>query len=170
MPRAPVCPFFGLAKKETIVCLRDGADTLGRGELRMGFPDQPGRVRYWADHCCGDWKACTMSEFLAVEYERHGDSGSGAAKQKKASGTAERPCDPRIKSGEWRTPDGLGKLEKWVREGLSQRQIADKCGVSASTIRDWRKQFPEINAALACGQEPTAGKPKASRKRAAKNG
>lgn len=73
MPRAPVCPFYGRAKRERLVCLRDGADTTGRGELCMEFPSQMCRVRYWVQHCCGDWKSCSLVPALTVEYECHKD-------------------------------------------------------------------------------------------------
>ena len=46
MPRAPVCPFYGRAKREQLVCLRDGAGTTGQNELVLAFPgpDGPGAL------------------------------------------------------------------------------------------------------------------------------
>lgn len=76
MPRAPVCPFYGRVKREKLVCLRDGADTTGRGELCLEFPSQMCRVRYWVQHCCDDWETCSLVPALTVEYERNKDADS----------------------------------------------------------------------------------------------
>lgn len=54
----------------------------------------------------------------------------------------------------WLTPDGLMLLTAWARDGLSNEQIARKCGVNPDTLYTWKKQFPEISEALARGKEP----------------
>ena len=48
----------------------------------------------------------------------------------------------------WLTPDGLLLLEAWARDGLTMEQIAEKCGVSRSTLSEWRKLYPDISDAL----------------------
>ena len=41
----------------------------------------------------------------------------------------------------------------WARDGLIDEQIAAKCGVSPSTLYDWKRRFPEISEALKKGKE-----------------
>lgn len=53
----------------------------------------------------------------------------------------------------WLEPDGLLLLEAWARDGLTDEQIAEKCGVSASTLYEWKKSYPEISEALKRGKE-----------------
>jgi transcriptional regulator with XRE-family HTH domain len=53
----------------------------------------------------------------------------------------------------WLTDDGLLLLGAWARDGLTDEQIARKCGVSRSTIKDWRSRFPAISATLKKGKE-----------------
>ena len=54
----------------------------------------------------------------------------------------------------WITPDGLLLLAAWARDGLSNEQIAKKCGVNSWTLYEWQKRFPQISQALARGKEP----------------
>ena len=54
---------------------------------------------------------------------------------------------------EWLTGDGLIKLEGWARNGLTDEQIAHNCGVSASTLREWKKKHLAISEALKKGKE-----------------
>lgn len=66
--------------------------------------------------------------------------------------------DRRAKAGkyqEWLTEDGLLKLEAWARNGLSMEEVAHNCGCSLSTLKDWRKRYPPISAALKRGREVT---------------
>lgn len=57
------------------------------------------------------------------------------------------------KYDEWLTPDGLLRLEAWARDGLTYEQIANNCGVALSTLKEWRKNYPAISAALKKGKE-----------------
>lgn len=54
----------------------------------------------------------------------------------------------------WRTSDGLMLLEAWARDGLSDAQIAMKCGVSRSRLSEWKVRFEDIRDALSRGKEP----------------
>lgn len=54
----------------------------------------------------------------------------------------------------WLTPDGLMLLAAWARDGLSNDQIARKCGISRQTLNEWRKAYPDISDALSRGKEP----------------
>lgn len=53
----------------------------------------------------------------------------------------------------WLEPDGLILLEGWARDGLIDEQIAEKVGISRSTLNDWKKRFPDISDALKKGKE-----------------
>lgn len=59
----------------------------------------------------------------------------------------------KIKSDYWRTEDGLILLEGWARDGLIDEEIADKIGVSRSTLASWKNKFPEIKTALKKGKD-----------------
>lgn len=54
---------------------------------------------------------------------------------------------------EWLEPDGLLLLEGWARDGLTDEQLAEKMGVSTSTLYDWKVKHPEISEALKRGKE-----------------
>lgn len=54
---------------------------------------------------------------------------------------------------EWLKPEGLLKLEGWARDGLIDEQIAQNIGIAASTLYEWKKQYPEISEALKKGKE-----------------
>lgn len=49
---------------------------------------------------------------------------------------------------EWLTDDGLLLLEGWARNGLTDEQIAHNVGITSETLRQWKKRFPLISAAL----------------------
>ncbi len=53
----------------------------------------------------------------------------------------------------WLTGDGLTLLEGWARDGLTDDSIADKIGISRSTLSDWKNKFPDISDALKKGKE-----------------
>lgn len=53
----------------------------------------------------------------------------------------------------WLTPDGLLLLEGWARDGLTDEQIADKIGISRSTLSEWKKRFPDISDAIKKSKE-----------------
>ena len=48
----------------------------------------------------------------------------------------------------WLTKEGLMLLEGWARDGLTDEQIANNCGITASTLYDWKKRFTEISDTL----------------------
>ncbi len=53
----------------------------------------------------------------------------------------------------WLTKDGLTLLEGWARDGLTDEQLADKIGIAASTLYEWKKKYSEISEALKKGKE-----------------
>lgn len=53
----------------------------------------------------------------------------------------------------WLTDDGLLKVTGWARDGLTDKQIAKNMGVGYSTMREWKKRFPELVQALSKGKE-----------------
>nr|WP_308743166.1 helix-turn-helix domain-containing protein [uncultured Anaerocolumna sp.] len=53
----------------------------------------------------------------------------------------------------WLTPDGLLRLEAYVRDGLTDEQIAHNLGITPSTYYEWKKRYPEISEALKRGKE-----------------
>lgn len=53
----------------------------------------------------------------------------------------------------WRTPEGLTLLRGWAREGLTDEQIAKRCGVRRQTIYEWSAKYPDISDALKKGRE-----------------
>ena len=57
------------------------------------------------------------------------------------------------KYAEWLEPEGLALLEGWARDGLTDEQIAEKCGVVRTTLYEWKKQHPDISDALKRGKE-----------------
>jgi len=53
----------------------------------------------------------------------------------------------------WLTPEGLTLLEGWAREGLNDKQIANKMRVHVSTYYDYKNKFPEFSEAIKKGKE-----------------
>lgn len=53
----------------------------------------------------------------------------------------------------WLEPDGLLLLEAWARDGLTDEQIAEKCGISRSTLMEWKTRYPDISDTLKRGKE-----------------
>ena len=54
---------------------------------------------------------------------------------------------------DWLTPEGLMILKGWARDGLIDEQIADKMGISPSTLYRWKNEYKEISEALKEGKE-----------------
>ena len=54
---------------------------------------------------------------------------------------------------EWLTEDGLTMLRGWARDGLTDKQIADKIGIRRETLYAWRKAYPNISNALKRGKD-----------------
>ena len=52
----------------------------------------------------------------------------------------------------WLTAEGLGCVEAWARDGLSDEQLAKKMGCSTSTLYDWYRKHPEISEAATRGR------------------
>lgn len=55
---------------------------------------------------------------------------------------------------EWLTPDGLLQLEGWAREGLTDNQISQKCGINPATLYRWMDAHKEIAEAIKKGKAP----------------
>lgn len=55
---------------------------------------------------------------------------------------------PTVRYAEWKTDEGQRKLREMVAEGLSDRQIAEKIGVTRQLLSKWRHDIPEIADAL----------------------
>ncbi len=53
----------------------------------------------------------------------------------------------------WLTEEGLTLLEGWARDGLTDEQIAKSCGITSTTLYDWKNRFPEISETLKKGKE-----------------
>lgn len=53
----------------------------------------------------------------------------------------------------WLTEEGLLKITGWARDGLIDKQIARNMGVSYTSLKDWKNQFPAIAEALRKGKE-----------------
>lgn len=57
-------------------------------------------------------------------------------------------------SGKWESvKEKLALIEAWFRDGLSERQIAEKLGISKETLMKYKHEHPELAAALKKGQE-----------------
>ncbi len=59
----------------------------------------------------------------------------------------------RGKHEEWVTDVGLVQLESFARDGLTDVQIAEKMGISKTTLYEYKKKFPEISESLKRGKE-----------------
>ena len=53
----------------------------------------------------------------------------------------------------WLEPDGLLLLEAWARDGMTDVQIAKKCGITTTTLYDWKNKYAIISEALKKGKE-----------------
>lgn len=56
-------------------------------------------------------------------------------------------------ASEWLEDDKIMLLECWSRDGYTFEDIANKIGISLSTLKSWRKSYPEIDSALKSGRE-----------------
>lgn len=59
----------------------------------------------------------------------------------------------RSKYQEWLTDDRLLRLAAWARNGLTDEQIAKNMGIASSTLREWKKKYPALSAALKKNKE-----------------
>lgn len=53
---------------------------------------------------------------------------------------------------QWLTPEGLGCIEAWCRDGLTDEELARKMGISSSTLYAWRQNHSEISEAATRGR------------------
>ena len=58
-----------------------------------------------------------------------------------------------MKYQQWVEPEGLALREGWAREGLTEEQIGRRMDVSPSTLRSWKRRFPQLAEALRKGRE-----------------
>lgn len=56
-------------------------------------------------------------------------------------------------AAEWLEEDNLMLLECWARDGYTFQDIANRIGISISTLRMWRGQYSDIDNALKKGRE-----------------
>lgn len=49
---------------------------------------------------------------------------------------------------QWLEPDNLTLLKGFARNGYTDEDIAQKMGISAVTLYEWKKRFPQIAKAL----------------------
>lgn len=54
---------------------------------------------------------------------------------------------------EWLEEDNIMLIECWARDGYSYSDIANRIGISSSTLSKWKATYPEIEKALRRGRE-----------------
>lgn len=54
---------------------------------------------------------------------------------------------------EWLQPEGLLKVEGWARDGLTDKQIAEKIGITEQTLNVWKKSYSSFSESLKKGKE-----------------
>lgn len=59
----------------------------------------------------------------------------------------------RGKYQKWRTPEGREQLRAWAAAGLTDAQIAARCGVGRQTLYVWLRQYPDIADSLTAGRQ-----------------
>lgn len=57
------------------------------------------------------------------------------------------------KAAYWLTDEGLILLQGWARDGLTDEQISHNCGISRSTLGEWKKKYVPISDTLKEGKE-----------------
>ena len=56
---------------------------------------------------------------------------------------------------EWLSEDNLLRIKGWARDGLTNKDIAEKkIGIAERTFCDWKNKYPAISAALKEGRAP----------------
>lgn len=53
----------------------------------------------------------------------------------------------------WIEEDKLLLIECWARDGYTMQDIANRIGITDKTLREWRKEYPEIQKAISNGKE-----------------
>lgn len=66
---------------------------------------------------------------------------------------AQKKRGAKPKVDDWLTQEGLGLLNGWARDGLSNEQIAHNMGVSSSAFYSWKADHKEIMEAVKKGKE-----------------
>ena len=56
------------------------------------------------------------------------------------------------KYAQWITELGLGKIEAWCEDGLTNEELAKAMGVNPDTLYRWQKEHPEISEAITRGR------------------
>ena len=59
--------------------------------------------------------------------------------------------EPRGRPGayaKWSTEEGLIRIAGWVRDGLTNKQIAENIGISVQSLTVWRRKHPEFNEVM----------------------
>ena len=54
---------------------------------------------------------------------------------------------------DWLEEEKLTLITGWARKGLIEEQISKNMGIAYSTLREWKKKFPALEAALKKGKE-----------------
>lgn len=54
---------------------------------------------------------------------------------------------------QWLTPERLKLLEKWAKQGLTDREIAGKIGINVKTLYDWKNKYSNFSNALKKGKD-----------------
>ena len=54
----------------------------------------------------------------------------------------------------WITEDGLLMIKSFARDGLNDKEIADRIGITQETFYQWLKRFSEFSEAIKKGREP----------------
>ena len=55
----------------------------------------------------------------------------------------------------WLEPDGLTLIAGWARDGLTDDDIAARCGISPGTLTLWKRRYPGIADTLRSGRDVT---------------
>ena len=59
----------------------------------------------------------------------------------------------RAKYQDWLEKEKLTLITGWARKGLTEEQVSKNMGIAYSTLREWKKKYPAIEAALKKGKE-----------------
>ena len=60
---------------------------------------------------------------------------------------------PKPKANIWLEETNLSLLQGWARDGLTDKQIANKAQICERTLNNWKKKYPAVKEALATGKE-----------------
>ena len=71
---------------------------------------------------------------------------------------------------QWMTPERLELISGWARDGYTEKEIAEKLGISLPTFRSYRAKNPELDKAVQNGKEVVDYKVEAALLKAALGG